>query len=113
VQVLDRAAALADRVVVLVGARLEARGRSGCRHPPRHPQVGEQGERAVHRLLGHAGERRLDQVVNLLGGQVAAVLLQSAMDDQPLRRDAHAAAAQQLGEVGSDSPHAVQRSKQF
>src|SRR5215216_1109438 len=54
VEVLDRAAALADRVVVVVDARLEASSAARHRHAAGDAELGQQRERAVDGLLRDA-----------------------------------------------------------
>src|SRR6185437_8516185 len=94
--VLDGAAATAREVVVRIRAGVEDHRPAAGLDAPDDAQLLEQLERRVDRRQRGPGESVRDACENLVRGQVALVLAQEAMDDQPLRRDALTTVAEQV-----------------
>ena len=84
VEVGDRAAGVADEVVVRVGARVEADRAAGV-DARGEPEVGEQLEPGVDRRQRDARDGAVDAREHLLGGRVAAERPQRAVDREALR----------------------------
>ncbi len=77
-------------MVVGLDPRVE-QGRAGALDAPYHAELLEQLERGVDRRQRHVRQAVGDGVEQLVGGDVAIELQQSAVKHDPLRGDPHAA----------------------
>ncbi len=90
--------------MVVTGAILVARGRTGRLDPTQEALVDEDAERVVHRLAGHSPDARADVVDHVVGRGMWA-LGDGSHDRQPLRGDLHTVPAKETTTVDDHVQH--------
>src|SRR5215207_7350228 len=98
IQLQDRAAAVADQVMMQIVDQLELPGPAAEVGHAHQPQIAEQLQRAVDRRAVDPRQERLDPGEDLVGGEMLT-RSERRQDDQPLRRDALPDAAQPVGQT--------------
>lgn len=96
-EIPDRAAGLADQVVVTLQSGVVARRRAGMVHPHQEAQVDQRVERAVHGPTRDAGYDPGDLGVQIVGRGVVVAAQGCGEDHAALHRERHAPGANALG----------------